>query len=413
MNTAFANPANTPAADSLTHQPWIPLEDLLHDYQLGLVVIAGGGGDAGARPVQWVHPSDLVDPAPFLTPRTVLLTTGVQFPGTLSPGTAETYVTRLVDAGVSALGVAVGLRWDRIPPTLIRACEEHRLPLVRVPYDTPFIAISRAATRLIEAAVHARSMDRTDNLSRAQRSAPHLARVESAVRSAVLRLLTAGEIELATSVAAELLPPLPRGQIVVLSLDDRSGAVRPAIDSAIDGVISGDLDHRSLIVCETSRLAPIRRLLDRNQVAAGVSERGRHDDLTTLIDQADRALENAQSLEAPSIVEYRPSMHSGVLQLLTKSREARRRAHGLLAPITAHDERHGDTILVSLETWLAHNGQLSPAAEDLGVHRHTLRSRIRTAASLLQRDIDSPDTRAEIWTALRLLHAEQQGESAR
>ena len=52
--------------------------------------------------------------------------------------------------------------------------------------------------------------------------------------------------------------------------------------------------------------------------------------------------------------------------------------------------------------WLAHHGQTSAAASELGVHRHTLRSRIATAAHLLQRDLDAPDSRAEIWTALRL-----------
>ncbi|MFC6236166.1 helix-turn-helix domain-containing protein [Leucobacter soli] len=39
------------------------------------------------------------------------------------------------------------------------------------------------------------------------------------------------------------------------------------------------------------------------------------------------------------------------------------------------------------------------------MHRHTLRSRVQTAATLLQRDLDDPDTRAELWAALRVLGA--------
>lgn len=91
-----------------------------------------------------------------------------------------------------------------------------------------------------------------------------------------------------------------------------------------------------------------------------------------------------------------------MLRLLDGLPQARTRAEGLLAPLRQHDRRHDDGIEQSLRVWLAHNGQLSPAANEIGVHRHTLKSRIRTAESLLQRDLDDPDARAELWTALRI-----------
>lgn len=63
-------------ADAATPHPTIELGELLHQYQLGLVLIAGTDETTASRPVQWVHVSELEDPTPFLTPRTVLLTTG-------------------------------------------------------------------------------------------------------------------------------------------------------------------------------------------------------------------------------------------------------------------------------------------------------------------------------------------------
>jgi purine catabolism regulator len=54
----------------------------------------------------------------------------------------------------------------------------------------------------------------------------------------------------------------------------------------------------------------------------------------------------------------------------------------------------------SVRVWLSHHGQWEPAAAQLGVHRHTLRKRIRRAGELLDRDLDSPGTRAELWLAL-------------
>ena len=376
---------------------WIELDTLLRDYQLGLVAVAGVDEHTGSRTVQWVHSSDLADPTPFLTPRTVLLTTGAQFKGTLSRPTAEAYVDRLLAAGTTALGVGVGIRWDRIPPTLVEACERLGLPLIRVPYDTPFIAITRAASRLIEAAVHAQNLDRLagPRSSRASR----LARSEAELSSAVVRLLVAGQRKLAEQVAGSLLPRLPRGQVAVIALHE--GGIDG--DELGDGTASGEIDGRLLIVCEQAQLSAVRRAV-RGQ-PAGLSERGSLDDLAELVPQADRALEHAIAAGTDAggkLVEYRPAMHAGLLQLIAESQDARRRASGFLSPVRSHDRRHGDEIERSLETWLRHNGQLSPAAEELQIHRHTLRSRIRTAASLLQRDVDSPDTRAELWTAMRI-----------
>ena len=84
-------------------------------------------------------------------------------------------------------------------------------------------------------------------------------------------------------------------------------------------------------------------------------------------------------------------------------RQPVRRAQGLLSPLRHHDERHRDDLQHSLSVWLSHHGQTSAASAELGVHRHTLRTRVSTAESLLQRDLDDPDTRAELWAALRIV----------
>lgn len=387
-------------------QPRIELDALLHDFQLGLVVTAGGDDETGSREVQWVHSSDLTDPTPFLTPRTVLLTTGEQFVGPLSREVAEQYVSRLVSAGTTALGVAIGLRWDRIPPTLVEACERHALPLIRVPYDTPFIAITRAAARLIESSMHAQNIDRMSNTRLAPTS--QIARAEAALRTAVVTLLVAGNRDLAESIAAPVFPRLPRGQVAVIAIhpsDKRVGSKKLDPSDLGDGVLWGELGGQLLLICEAARISSVRKFIAGR--AAGLSERGSLQDLQELVDQADRALE--QSIAAglntagpAELVDYRPEMHSGVLQLIEESQEAKRRATGFLSPVRTHDQRHGDEIERSLEVWLRHNGQLAPSAAELEIHRHTLRARIRTAASLLQRDVDSPDTRAELWTALRI-----------
>lgn len=521
-------PITAPVAAPTVHAT-IELGELLRQYQLGLVLIAGTADDAGERPVQWVHGSDLADPSPFLTPRTVLLTTGAQFPAPPTQAQADEYVDRLIAAGATALGVAAGVVWDRTPATLVAACDRRGFPLVRVPYDTPFIAIVQTAAQLLEAQARARdvwALDSqravstaalqedglaaaireaatrlgrgvalTDRSGRIIEAAPASARTrlsaewirsearelvergirsgrsrdrdgvgvqlqtlgraqrlmgvllvegsgvpdtaertliglvaalatvqlehrigvdaaETALRGSVVRLLLAGRGELAAEISTGILPRLPRGQIAVILTDSFERSSVPAgtpiddlrsIAAGRAGVLTAPRGGGAIVICEASELSPVLRIVREHGIAAGVSERGAMADLDRLIEQADQALERARVAGGGQTVEYRPSMQAGVLRLLDADPEARRAAEGLLAPVRQHDAKHGDSIAESLRVWLAHHGQTSPAAAALGVHRHTLRARVQTAESLLQRSLDDPDTRAELWAALRVI----------
>ncbi len=73
-------------------------------------------------------------------------------------------------------------------------------------------------------------------------------------------------------------------------------------------------------------------------------------------------------------------------------------AESLLAPL---EGRRGD-LVGSLAAWLRHHGSWDAAAAELGVHRHTLRDRMRRVEELLGRPLDDPDLRAEAWLAIRL-----------
>jgi len=55
----------------------------------------------------------------------------------------------------------------------------------------------------------------------------------------------------------------------------------------------------------------------------------------------------------------------------------------------------------SLRAFLEHNGNWEAAARALGVHRHTLRYRVRRVAELTGRDLDAAADRVEFWLALQ------------
>ncbi len=65
------------------------------------------------------------------------------------------------------------------------------------------------------------------------------------------------------------------------------------------------------------------------------------------------------------------------------------------------DERGSDVLVRTLRSWLAHHGRWDRTAGALGVHRNSVRLRIAQVERALGVDLSDPDTRMELWFALR------------
>ncbi|MFI0355111.1 PucR family transcriptional regulator [Actinomadura sp. 9N407] len=149
------------------------------------------------------------------------------------------------------------------------------------------------------------------------------------------------------------------------------------------------------------RLAGQVSALARTSGPVGVS--GPAADLESLahaLSQAERALAAARRVreghDSPhGVMRHEDLPGQGLIGLL-QTDLAQGFAEALLAPLYAEDP----ALVISLRAYLAANGQGEAAARALGVHRHTLRARMRKAAELLHRDLDDPAARAELWVAL-------------
>ncbi len=73
-------------------------------------------------------------------------------------------------------------------------------------------------------------------------------------------------------------------------------------------------------------------------------------------------------------------------------------ADAVLRPI--EDAHGGEGLLSSLRAWIEAGGAWEPAAVAAGVHRHTMRHRIRRIEELTGRTLDRAHDRGEIWLAL-------------
>jgi purine catabolism regulator len=173
---------------------------------------------------------------------------------------------------------------------------------------------------------------------------------------------------------------------------DPLAADRPA--AGVDDVASADLgeelvvllpDEPALVDQVTARVAGVPA---GGSVADGVAG------LPPAVREARQALASARGT---GLAWYGQLAAAGMLAALDPE-VARGLARTLLAPLAG---RKGD-LVDSLAAWLGRHGQWDTAAADLGVHRHTLRYRMRRVEELLGRSLDDPDLRAELWLALRI-----------
>ncbi|MEE1941818.1 PucR family transcriptional regulator [Streptomyces sp. TRM 70361] len=115
--------------------------------------------------------------------------------------------------------------------------------------------------------------------------------------------------------------------------------------------------------------------------------------------QAEQALSVARR-RGRTLVEHEDVASGSVLPLLADD-AVRAFADGMLRALREHDAHGRGDLVASLHAWLSRHGQWDAAAADLGVHRHTLRYRMRRVEEILGRSLDDPDARMELWLALK------------
>jgi purine catabolism regulator len=104
--------------------------------------LAGGSTGVGNR-VRWVHVAEIADIAHLLRGGELVLTTGIALPD--DPGALAGYVADLAEVGAAGLIIELVRRWrSQLPPALVRAANEHALPLVTLSEETRFVSVTEA-----------------------------------------------------------------------------------------------------------------------------------------------------------------------------------------------------------------------------------------------------------------------------
>jgi hypothetical protein len=118
----------------------VRVRELLDVPDLGLRLLTDIAGMD--RAILRVYTTDLPDPSRYLTQGDLVLT-GLIWCRT--PGDADRFVSALARAGVAALGAGEAL--GKVPDEVLQACGRHGLPLLAVPAETSFAAVTEEVGR--------------------------------------------------------------------------------------------------------------------------------------------------------------------------------------------------------------------------------------------------------------------------
>ncbi len=259
---------------------------------------------------------------------------------------------------------------------------------------------------------------------------------EQRIGAAVLRMLLAGEPDHARAVAADLYgelldapfrllvaepaadgtpdgaggEPLGRLAEAVEAAAARAGEPVLAVPEgerlvlvAVDGGVAVDACEECALREEPARTGTGAggngaRSQD-GELVVGLSAPAGPAGAATAYRQAEQALSVARR-RGLTLVEHDEVAAGSVLPLLADD-AVQAFAEGLLRALREHDATGRGNLVASLRAWLSRHGQWDAAAADLGVHRHTLRYRMRRVEEILGRSLDDPDVRMELWLALK------------
>lgn len=230
--------------------------------------------------------------------------------------------------------------------------------------------------------------------------------VEHRVRGHALGLLAAGDPPGARAVLAAIGSVWPGDpEFAAMSVDGDPQLLaelrrQDALVSA--GVIIGLHEDRllGLFPADSRATALVEQHVAPHAIAVGLARSRPWAQLPSGIAEADAARRFARR-SGRRLVNHHELAASGLSGLVDPA-EAGRFAERLLEPLRGYAEAGGKVDLIaSLRSYLAHHGQWQPAAQELGVHRHTLRYRIGRVEEILDRSLSSPQTRMDLWFALQ------------
>lgn len=227
-----------------------------------------------------------------------------------------------------------------------------------------------------------------------QKSTRH--RDHALLRSTVLELLLQGETSIGHQVLSTVGEELPEAPVVVAVFSGTRPWNAHPWDS---GFVAEHDGHQVAVVSATAPVLQESAALAARGGRIGLSAPTTYAQLPIALSQG-QAAQRITSDDEP-VREWARSSSQG-LEWIQEVPHARARARAILAPLLVEGS---EELLPSLRVWLEATGSWDVASRELGIHRHTLRRRINTIETMLDRDLSGMNARTDVWLALQALDA--------
>lgn len=220
------------------------------------------------------------------------------------------------------------------------------------------------------------------------------------LRTGIMELFLAGSAEAAVRALRDMDTWSPEGSI-------RVAVVRGATDwtpildelelkaTTVD-VAFARIGDELLVLYPPDGDAPLE-FVAREKLRAGVSGPVEVPEIAHGREHAQHAVRRAE--RDGETVDFERLAERGMLSWLNAS-DGRILAHRMLERLRGRPD--AEELITALRAWYEHNCAWDPAARELGMHRHTLRSRIALVQEITGLDLESFSARAELWLALEL-----------
>lgn len=419
--------------------------------------LVAGDRESLAKPIRWVHSTELLDPGPYLRGGELICTVGVAL---TDAATAAGFVHSV--AAAEAVGICFGYGdvHDRTPRALVTACADTGLPLMELPAGAPFLALSEyLADQWVRAgsATTARGERTVARMLEALSRGASVADLLEAAGEA-----TAGHLELRPGSpsrlrwtgpddppSADLLAQLGRlvdvarherdvirrsrlaevGHLLSLMGDEVADAraVRPALAAAGLGEqalltvrawpsdraddVTSSITAPALLGLVASTLLAVTAATDVVTDATGpcgTSSAVAEDDLGLGVREARAALDRAVSTHGRLVGPNDLTTLDALLDE-TPDEVVARFVDQLLRPLLAADRRHGMSQLQTLRVFLDNNGSLQRTARQQFLHVNTVRHRLARVHEITGRD---PFSLSDLIAFAVALRAEDRARAA-
>src|SRR6478735_3117233 len=399
--------------------------------------------------IHWVAVTEQEDPQRFLNGGELVLTTGMRL---RSAPEQRRFVRQVQRAGAVGIGFGVGLSHEAVPPALLAEANRWGLPVVEVPYETPFIAITKLVAdaqsadhyakleRLIAGhQVLARALLTGGGLAELLKNLGGMLRTDVALTQFTAQLYNSGSTHPSADTWSSY--PVPTGRrdactlwvrqpfedtgiigyaqnLISVELNNmvkQRQAQRALCGQVLEDVIHGALETSEaqrrlagvgedlvLVVNDDGGTAPaLARKLSDHLAEAGIHATigiggayTKPNGLRWSYFEARDAASHGLPVNEPE----RLSLTS--LLLASEDVPLADMANESLDPLRSFDAAHGAELMATLESYLNNNGSVAAVAEALTLHRNTVRYRLAQITELTGYDPSVTADRVQLWLAL-------------